>query len=77
MKMVLIPGSGFFGQSWVKIQSDGHAKVFVSQKAYEFLDSPGSYEELCKTIAQIIDESASLYIAGNEKQALKKMGVGI
>ena len=74
-RMVLFPASGLFGQSWIKINSDGYLKVYISQKAYEFLDPPGSYNDFCKAIAQIIDDSISFYVAGEKKKALKIMGI--
>ncbi|UCE37053.1 MAG: hypothetical protein JSW00_16420 [Thermoplasmata archaeon] len=74
-RTILLPGTTFFGQSWIKMQSDGYIIVSVSKNTYEFLEFPGPYGNLCKAIAHIINESISQYIAGDEQKALSKLGV--
>ncbi|UCE36717.1 MAG: hypothetical protein JSW00_14550 [Thermoplasmata archaeon] len=75
VRTILLPGSVLFGQSWIKIRSDGHIIISVSKNAYEYLDSPGLYNELCKAISRIIDESINQYYAGDEQGALRKLGI--
>ena len=74
MRMILVPWSGFIGQSWIKIGSGGQLTIFISKGAYDYLDSPGIYEKFCAAITTIINESAKQYLGGDERGALATLG---